>query len=90
MNAKNEAGLPVAWIDPDDAPELTSDFFEQAEIRQGDKLIRRGRPPSGHAKQLISLRVDQDVLQRLRDLGPGWQTQAVEALRRFVEQRGKS
>ena len=31
--------------DPDDAPELLGDFFRYGEVRQGDRLIRRGRPP---------------------------------------------
>lgn len=30
------------WIDPDQAPELTSGFFEKAEIRHGDVIIRVG------------------------------------------------
>ena len=34
-------------VDPDDAPPLDRDWFERAEIREGDRLIRRakiGRP----------------------------------------------
>ena len=27
----------------EDIPELTDEFFDRAEIRRGDKLIRRGR-----------------------------------------------
>jgi hypothetical protein len=34
------------WVDPDDAPELTKDYFERADLYHGDKLIRRGHPPS--------------------------------------------
>jgi uncharacterized protein (DUF4415 family) len=33
---------------------------------------------------LVSLRIDADVLERLRSLGPGWQTRAVEALRELA------
>lgn len=29
-----------AWIDPDDAPKLTSEMLARAEIRDGDKIIR--------------------------------------------------
>jgi len=43
--------------DPDDAPELLSDFFRQGELRHGDKPIRRGRPPlSGKPKTAITTR----------------------------------
>ena len=33
------------WVDSYYAPALTRTFFDRAEIRHGDKLIRRGRPP---------------------------------------------
>jgi uncharacterized protein (DUF4415 family) len=87
MSEKNAAGAS-AWVDPDDAPELDEEFFDRAEIRLGNKLIRRGRPPTGNAKRLVSLRIDQDVLRRLRGLGPGWQTRANDALRAFVDHMG--
>ena len=78
-----------AWVDPDDAPELTAEHFERADVYDGETLIRRGRPPTGQAKRLVSLRLDQDVLRRLRELGPGWQTRANEALRAFLDHAGK-
>src|ERR1700746_3553085 len=43
------------WSDPDDAPELTQDYFERADVYRGEKLIRRGRPPSEHPKEAIKL-----------------------------------
>lgn len=38
-----EVALECAWADPDDAPELTEEFFEQAEIRRGDQVIRSAK-----------------------------------------------
>ena len=73
-----------AWVDPDDAPLLTREFFEKGILSYGDVVIRRGRPSSGHAKQPVSLRLDPDVIEGLRGLGPGWQARAAEALRDFV------
>jgi len=69
------------WVDPDDAPELDDDWFDRAEIRIGDKVIRRGRPP-GSAKRLVSLRLDQAVIDHFRADGPGWQSRLNEALRK--------
>jgi uncharacterized protein (DUF4415 family) len=69
------------WVDPDDAPEWTDEMFERAEIRIGDKVIRRGRPP-GSAKRLVSLRLDQAVIDHFRAGGPGWQSRLNEALRK--------
>jgi uncharacterized protein (DUF4415 family) len=69
------------WVDPDDAPEWTDEMFDRAEIRIGDKVIRRGRPP-GSAKRLVSLRLDQAVIDHFRAGGPGWQSRLNEALRK--------
>jgi hypothetical protein len=69
--------------DPDDAPELLSDFFRHGELRHGDKLIRRGRPPlSGKPKTAITLRLDEDVVEAYRETGDGWQTRINANLRR--------
>ncbi len=31
------------WVDPSDAPPLDRDWFERAEIREGNRLIRRAK-----------------------------------------------
>jgi uncharacterized protein (DUF4415 family) len=72
------------WM-PDDAPELTADYFARADVYRGDKLIRRGRPPSEHRKEAIKLRIDPDVLAYFRATGPGWQTRINDALRRAAK-----
>lgn len=70
-----------SWVDPDDAPELDDEWFARAELRIGDKIIRRGRP-AGSDKSLVSLRLDRAVLDHFRGSGPGWQTRMNEALRK--------
>ena len=75
------------WIDPDDGPELTDELLDRvldtAEIRHGDKIIRRGRPPLGEeVKGVVTIRLDADVLESYRALGTGWQTQLNADLRR--------
>ena len=80
------------WIDPDDAPELDDHYFATAQISIGDKVLReatdtfarRGRPPLDDPKQLVSLRLDRIVLERLRAQGPGWQSRVNAVLRREV------
>ncbi len=37
------------WVDPDDAPELTSAWFRTADLYHGEKLIHRGERPLGKA-----------------------------------------
>src|ERR1700722_19545325 len=69
--------------DPDDAPELLKDFFRHGELRQADRLTRRGRPPlSGKPKTAITLRLDEDVVKAYRETGEGWQTRINADLRR--------
>ena len=78
---KNSAVTKAEWTDPDDAPELTDEWFDKADFMIGDTVIRRGRPP-GSAKQAVSLRLDKAVLDRFRADGPGWQSRMNEALRK--------
>ena len=81
------ARLDAHEIQPEeyeDIPELTDDFFDKAEIRHGDKLIRRGRPPLDTPKKLVSLRLDQDVIDGFRAGGPGWQSRINAALRKHL------
>lgn len=82
MTKKKSAGS-AAWSDPDDAPELTAALLAAAEVFEGDTFVRRGRgrPKSGAAKELISVRLDPDVVAKLREAGPGWQSQINALLR---------
>jgi len=70
----------------DEIPELTHEWFDKADLHVGDKLIRRerGRPPIDTPKKLVSLRLDQDVIDRFRAGGPGWQSRINAALRKHL------
>ncbi len=81
MPRKKKSGS-AAWVDADDAPELTETFFDRAEIRERGKLIRRGRPPLPNPKQAVKLRLDADVLAAYRKTGAGWQTRINADLRK--------
>lgn len=85
MPTKKPAGAST-WVDPDDAPELTDAFFANAEIRDGARLVRRarGRPRLPDAKRQVTIRLDPDLLDRLRATGPGWQTRLNDALREWL------
>jgi uncharacterized protein (DUF4415 family) len=85
MRTKNVPTSPE-WTDPDDAPELTEAMLVDAEYFRGDTFIRRGRgrPKSEAAKQQISVRLDPDVLAKLREAGPGWQSQVNALLRQAL------
>ena len=82
MPRKKPAGS-ADWSDPDDAPELTTEMLDTAEVFDGDRFVRRGRgrPKSDTVKEQISVRLDPDVIARLREAGPGWQSRLNDLLR---------
>ena len=77
----NKRATPKPWVDPDDAPELKAEFFEHADVFEGDRLVRRGRPRAAATKVPVKIRLDADVLAALRASGDGWQTRINDALR---------
>jgi uncharacterized protein (DUF4415 family) len=60
-------------IDYSDSPELDESFFEKATVQW---------PP--HKKQL-TIRLDEDLLDWLKDQGPGYQTRINAILRAYYE-----
>jgi len=69
----NKPNATTDWVDPDDAPELTDDFFARADEFIGDRLVRRGRPKAEITKQSPTVRYDQeeallDKLEELQDI----------------------
>lgn len=97
MNAKSQ-NSPQPWIDPDDAPELTDDFFEQGDWKIGDqpvskeegvatmkKAISRGRPKTDSPKQALTVRYDTDVVAAFKATGKGWQTRMNDALKDWLK-----
>ena len=55
--------------DPDDAPELTEEPLAQGDVF----MTAASLSPSASRKQLVTLRLDPAVLEKLRAMGPGWQ-----------------
>ena len=86
MPTKN-ASTSREWTDPDDAPELTEAMLKDAEYFHGNTFIRRGpgRPKSDFRKELISVRLDPDIVAKLREAGPGWQSQINKLLRQALQ-----
>ncbi len=76
----------TTWVDPDDAPELTEDWFARADVYEGSKLISKGgRPRKTAPKEAINIRLDADLLAYYRATGPGWQSRINTALRKAVK-----
>jgi uncharacterized protein (DUF4415 family) len=90
METLRETGANSTWVDPDDAPEWTDEMFERADLYHGDKLVRRGRPPSANPKKALKLRIDADVVEHFRATGPGWQTRINDTLRRAAKLKARA
>ena len=70
--------MPEASIVRDgDAPEWSVDLFARAVARKGLKPVPK--------KQLLSLRVDSDVVSWFRSLGSGYQSRMNALLRAYME-----
>jgi uncharacterized protein (DUF4415 family) len=81
-----QRGTNSTWTDPDDAPELTNDWFARADRYEGDKLVRTGgRPRKAAPKEAINIRLDADLLAHYRATGRGWQSRINAALRKAVK-----
>lgn len=89
MPASKRATRTTSLDPADDAPELTDEFFEEADLYEGDKLIRRGRPKAAVTKEPVKLRLDPDVLEALRATGDGWQTRINDMLRASLALGGR-
>ena len=58
----------------EELPELTADMLVRGKVNKG------GRPKSDNPKRLITLRLTEDVINRWRATGPGWQTRMAKRL----------
>lgn len=96
MNAKLQ-NTAQPWVDPDDAPALTDEFFKQGIWKIGEHTVtrkegqaamrvalRRGRPKAETRKLALTVRYDADVIAAFRATGAGWQTRMNEALREWL------
>lgn len=69
-------GHAIAPQEYEEIPELTEDMLARGRINKG------GRPRSPNPRKLISIRLPEDVIERWRATGPGWQTRMAERLMR--------
>jgi uncharacterized protein (DUF4415 family) len=74
-DAKIHAG---ALADPDNPPLTEEDW---ARMRPAKK---RGRPTKAVPKEMVTLRLDPEILEAFKKQGPGWQTRINDTLRQAL------
>jgi uncharacterized protein (DUF4415 family) len=79
MNA-NKTSMQANWVDPDDAPDLSTPEWVAHIEKTG--VFSRGRPKSDNPKVAQTLRLDPDVIAFFKGGGTGWQTRMNDALRK--------
>lgn len=72
------------WTEEDFARAEGPEALSEIELAAFPKTKNRGGRPPGSDKQLVSLRIDRDVLEKFKAGGPGWQTRINEALKRAM------
>lgn len=77
--AEDAAITTAAEADPNARP------FTDTEWAAIKPQARRGRPLGSGTKVQVTMRLDTDVVQRLRATGAGWQTRANDVLRNWVK-----
>jgi uncharacterized protein (DUF4415 family) len=78
---RNKRSTAPAFVDPDEAPDLSSPKWKAKFARVP---MKRGRPRAERTKVSTTLRLDADVLDHFRSLGPGWQTRINATLRSAI------
>jgi uncharacterized protein (DUF4415 family) len=90
LEEEEDARITAAAESDPDNPPLTEEDFARA--RPADEVIpefmkewRRTRgKQKAPTKQLVSLRLDRDVLDHFKRSGPGWQSRINAALRKAM------
>ena len=69
--------------DYDDAPELTDEWFEKADLYDNMKLVRRGKRPETELRP-VELSLSADVLAYFQSQGEDWQRKLDYALVEWI------
>ena len=80
--SENKKSMNPAWVDPDDAPDLSADEWVE---KFAAAKVARGRPRLPSPKKAVSIRLSQEVLDHFRATGDGWQTRIDLALKEWLK-----
>ena len=81
---EDKAITAAAKADPDAQPLTPKQLKSMVPMR-----ALRGRPKSGSAKQLVSVRYSPEVLAFFKSTGEGWQSRMDSVLRKYVTRHSR-
>jgi len=67
---------------PTSSRDLAEAAFKAATTKPAE--LPPKRPAIPNAKELVSLRLDRDILDHFQEAGPGWQDRINDALRKII------
>jgi uncharacterized protein (DUF4415 family) len=89
MNGKRRKSARTS-ASSDDLPEITEEWLASADLYDGKKLVRRGRPRLENPRKLLSLRLQPQVIEKWKASGPGWQTRMAKILEQSTPKSRRS
>ena len=70
---------------PTSSRDLAEAAFKAATTKPAE--LPPQKPAIPNAKEMVSLRIDRDILDHFQEAGPGWQDRINEALRKIVPKK---
>jgi uncharacterized protein (DUF4415 family) len=67
---------------PTSARDIADAAFKVATTKPAELPL--SKPAVPHAKEMVSLRIDRDILDHFQAAGPGWQERINDALRKLL------
>lgn len=90
--------IEADWVDPDDAPELTAEWFEKATLMIGerevtleefraavDKQFPAEARPTAISQLPVTIKLDAGILQAFKATGEGWESRMNDVLRDWTK-----
>jgi uncharacterized protein (DUF4415 family) len=69
---------------PTDSRQVAEAAFKAATAKPLEEPVAAKRPSVPGARELVSLRIDRDILDYFQEAGPGWQDRINAALRQVA------
>jgi uncharacterized protein (DUF4415 family) len=86
---KTRAGRVLVLPTPDEDAAINAGIAQDPDTYELGaaefKQLRRGRPLGSGTKVQVTLRIDEDVVEKFKASGSGWQTRINDALKSWVQ-----
>ena len=85
----DDEGEVREWTKKDFATAMTFSQLPESLQEKLRSLKKQRGPQKSPTKEVVTMRLSQDVVEKLRASGPGWQTRVDAALRQWIEKQPK-